>query len=233
MDCTGKTAGVSCTGEPDGLLSADTGLMASEEGILTAAYLLRCALPSTDSIRIKDYTGGLVVLKGELGLTPAWKESSCNNACQEKVSACLMAFTNGDGVNVNIEMSAPFALGVGHSKDYPYQEAAFYGNLFSEQAEGFFCVGKDYADLGRTVSLLEVRACEGYNIEDGDCPYTYTGLCNAPPFGSSFGTVASSKCQWTGSRLDTAVSCTDSSWTWRSAGKRWAYPITTFRKVRE
>ncbi|MFM2417684.1 MAG: hypothetical protein RL385_2407, partial [Pseudomonadota bacterium] len=62
VDCADRTAGVDCTGTPDGLLSADTGLMSSDDGIITAKYLVRCALPKGQSLRIQDYTGGLVTL---------------------------------------------------------------------------------------------------------------------------------------------------------------------------
>jgi hypothetical protein len=47
---------------------------------------------------------------------------------------------------VNLELSAPFdPLGTDTSEAYPYQEAAFLGNLFAENAEAYYCVGKDYA----------------------------------------------------------------------------------------
>jgi len=54
-----------------------------------------------------------------------------------------MAFTNGDGAHVDIEMAAPFTIGASHS--YPYQEAVFYGNIFSATPKAYYCVGKDFA----------------------------------------------------------------------------------------
>src|SRR4051812_11415056 len=41
VDCTSKTAGDDCTGQPDGLLSASTGMMSDDDGIMTAKYLVR------------------------------------------------------------------------------------------------------------------------------------------------------------------------------------------------
>lgn len=235
VDCSGRTAGVNCTGEPDGLLSAATGLMSSDEGIHTASYLIRCALPATKSVRVKDYTGALITLPGELGLAPEWADGDCSSACQEKVSACLMAFTNGDGEHVDIEMAAPFVLGTGHSYEYRYQEASFYGNMFVSPPKAFYCVGKDFAKSGLHITLLETRSCEGYNSKDGDCPYVNAGYCNnafSLNVLSDNTLTGDEKCSFSG---DTAYSCKDNSNTlglW-STSKSWRYPITTFRRERE
>ncbi|HEX5655921.1 MAG TPA: hypothetical protein VFX59_01950, partial [Polyangiales bacterium] len=242
VDCTGKVAGVSCTGEPDGMLSDGTGLMSTAEGVTTASYLVRCALAGTDSIRIKDYTGALVTLKGEAGLAPEWKDGQCEGACQEKISACLMALTNGDGAHVDVELVAPFTLGKTHS--YPYQEAAFYGNVFVDPPQAFYCVGKDYAQNGIHITLLEERSCTGYNEKDGKCPYVRAGYCNnAISLSLSDNTLSGDeKCSWTGQSVlskDVAATCKDSSGgiggslSLLSKGKTWSYPITTFRKVKQ
>jgi hypothetical protein len=243
VDCTGKVAGVSCTGEPDGLLSDSTGLMATPEGVTTANYLVRCALPAGDSIRIKDYAGALIQLNGEAGLAPEWKDGQCETACQEKISACLMALTNGDGAHVDVELVAPFTLGKAHA--YPYQEAAFYGNVFVDPPQAFYCVGKDYAESGIHITLLENRSCIGYNEKSGSCPYVRAGFCNnAVSFSLSDNTLTGdSKCSWTSSSTfgskDVATTCKDSSGgiggrlSLFSSGKSWNYPITTFRKVKQ
>ncbi|MEY4512834.1 MAG: hypothetical protein RLZZ450_4956 [Pseudomonadota bacterium] len=231
-DCTGKTAGVDCTGEPDGLLDNSTGLMSSEDGVTAASYLIRCALPASDSLRIKDFTGGLVVLSGELGLAPSWKDGECDGTCQERISACLMAFTNGDGEHVNIEMAAPFVLGTSHS--YRYQEASFYGNIFVDPPQAFYCVGKDFAENGLKITLLEERSCTGYNERDGKCPYKRVGYCeSAFSLSLSDNTLRGDKKCTYAVGSDTAKSCKDSSGnvlSLLSSGKTWANPITTFRQ---
>jgi len=227
VDCTGKTAGVSCTGEPNGMLSNSIGLMSSDARIMTAKYLMRCALPSGDSIRIKDYTGGLVTLSGELGLAPSWKTGSCDSVCQQKISACLMAYTNGDGNHVGIEMAAPFTLGSSHT--YPYQEAVFYGNLFQNNPKAYYCVGKDYVKSGLlSVNDLEVRACKGYNDQNGSCPYVRTGACGGLltlDLGAILSGTGKAGFPFLG---DTATSATDTT---PLLPKTWSYPITTFRPV--
>ena len=237
IDCANQALGESCSGDPDGLLDAERGLMSTEDGVETASYVIRCALPATDSIRVLNYEGELTTLTGELGLAPQWKDNPCDATCQERVSACLMALTNGDGAHIELELSAPFTLGIGHSSGFPYQEASFFGNVFSDPPQAYYCVGKDYASSGFQVRLLETRACEGYNLRDGSCPYVWAGYCgNAfsldPDDQTLFG---DNRCRFTSTRSffrtgDTAVSCQDAT---GSDAKTWQNPITTFRNVRQ
>jgi len=204
--------------------------MSTDDGIATAKYVVRCALAAGDSIRIKDYTGGVVTLAGELGLAPGWKDGQCDGPCQEKMSACLMALTNGDGDHVDVELAAQYTLGASHS--YAYQEAAFYGNIFQDPPQAFYCVGKDYGNALISVNLLEERSCSGYNDQTGgECPYKRVGFCNAiltiNPF--NLGSLLESNMCDFGflfSKTDAAKNC-------KKSGKPWAYPITTFRKVKQ
>jgi hypothetical protein len=229
VDCSDKELGVECTGTPDGLLSATTGMMRSDDGINTAKYVVRCALPKGDSVRVKDYTGALVTLDGEIGLAPEWGDGDCNGTCQEQVSACLMALTNGSGKHVNVELaSLDGAIGGGHT--YRYQEAVFYGNLFLDTPAANFCVGKDYAGTtvllaGLTLGSVQVRACEAYYslFGRGNCPYVDTGSCNRQLL-DLFG-MSSNKCSFSG---DTASACAAKG----SSSKVWKNPITTYMPTR-
>lgn len=223
VDCLEGTAGADCTGEPDGLLSAGSGMMSSDDGINTAKYVVRCALPAGDSIRVKDYTGGLVELEGEIGFAPEWKTGDCNNACQEKVSACLLSLTNSLGNHVSVELAAPFTVGTGHT--YPYQEAAFYGNLFLDSPASAYAVGKDFAGVGLLLNLFEVanRACAAYEslLGSGKCPVIEVGKANRDWL-DIFG-LSSGKCSMSNG---VATSCKDKS------GKTWSYPLTTYRRTK-
>jgi hypothetical protein len=212
---------VDCTGEPDGVLAADRGLMASDEGIATAKYVIRCALAADESLRIKDYTGGLVTLAGEVGLASEWKDGACDTTCQEKISACLMAFTNGSGEHVEIELAGHNELGANHA--YRYQEAAFYGNIFLDPPKAFYCVGDDYYYRGRQ---LETRACSGYNERDGECPYVRAGECN-PEMGS---VENDDRCDFP-RHSEAALSCKEAPSRGRNE-RSWSNPITTFRQQR-
>lgn len=220
VDCTDEVAGSTCTGEPDGLLSASTGMMSDDDGINTAKYVVRCALPAGDSIRVKDYTGGLVELDGEIGFAPEWKTGDCNSACQEKVSACLLSLTNSLGNHVSVELAAPFTVGTSHT--YPYQEAVFFGNLFLDTPAADYAVGKDFAGLALIGSLFEVanRACAAYEtlLGTGNCPVLDVGKANRDLL-DLFG-LTSGRCSMSSG---TARSCKDKS------GKSWGYPITTYR----
>ncbi len=225
-DCTGKVAGKTCSGEPDGILDNSLGLMSSDEGIMTAKYLVKCALKAGDKITIKDYTGTLVTIPGELGLAPAWKDGQCDNACQEKISACLMALTNGQGDHVDVELTAPFDnVGTDNSSAFPYQEAAFYGNLFSDPPQAFYCIGKDYAVVkSKSIEHLATRACKGYTDKNGECPYTRAGLCNPAASSTEEGIKEDYMCFDT---KKTLRKCREKD----GASRKWEYPITTFRKV--
>ena len=81
-------------------------MMSSDAGIATAKYLVRCALPANDTPTVKDYTGALIRLDGEIGLAPKWKTGFCGKDCMERVSACLMALINARGEHVPMELSA-------------------------------------------------------------------------------------------------------------------------------
>jgi len=218
VDCLGKTLGVDCTGEPDGILSAATGMMSSDDGIATAKYMVRCALPASQGVRIKDYTGGLVTLTGELGFTPEWAEGQCDTTCQEQISACLMAFTNGTGEHIAIEMSAEDSA-VGGSHTYRYQEAAFYGNVFNDNPQAYYCAGADFAGFSLvgliTLGNLEQRACSGYS----NCPYKNAGACNYS--GLDLLGLNSRKCNFSNSA---ATLCAGSG-----TSKTWTNPVTTYR----
>jgi hypothetical protein len=227
VDCSGQTAGTTCTGAPDGLLSAATGMMSTDEGINTAKYVVRCALAASDSIRIKDHTGGLVTLVGELGLAPSWKDGQCDAACQEKVSACLMALTNSSGNHVALELSAPFTLGTGNSSAFPYQEAVFYGNLFESPPKASYATGAAFQGIngGGVVGVFGAsnRLCDVYWLLFGNasCPYISVGDANfniTDPLGWN-----SQRCTMASGA---ASKCKDKQ------GKTWNYPITTYRKTK-
>ncbi|MFT3922315.1 MAG: hypothetical protein QM778_07255 [Myxococcales bacterium] len=84
-------------------------------GVDTAEYLVRCALPAYDAITIKDHTGGIITLHGELGLAPEWKATRCDSNCEEKVRACLMARANASGKQVQLELLDYDVQGPGRS----------------------------------------------------------------------------------------------------------------------
>ncbi len=204
IDCgaTG-TPGQDCWGQPDGLMNARTGLMSSDDGITTATYLVRCALAPGDVLGIQDYTGEVQRLHGEVGLTPNWKTGECDRVCQEKNTACLLALTNGSGQHIQIELSAHYknadgisgtgddnvlTIGTGHSSAFKKQEASFYGNIFTDPPQAYYCTQNGPLSFIPGVGNLftvDVRACGGYVDVIGlgvrlfdECPIKSMGSCN-------------------------------------------------------
>jgi hypothetical protein len=140
--------------------------------------MIRCALPAGHSLGLVDYTGNVIQLTGEIGFAPEWQTGNCETACQEKVSACLMALTNGTGQHVNIELSAPFTVGTGHSASRCMNEAMFYGNLFTSPPNGFYALGTDADGIisnssGGGWDVGQIR-CSAYGA--GQCPYKKAGI---------------------------------------------------------
>lgn len=94
-------------------------------------YLVSCALPEGEQITWQSQTW-----PGELGLCPAWKNSTPDLACQELVSSCLLARSNAYGETVQISLrglftnEAPLPLGGTEVDQFGWAEGGFFGNIF-------------------------------------------------------------------------------------------------------
>jgi len=215
VDC-GATGvpGKDCWGYSQGILNPQTGMLSSDAGIATATYLIRCALPASLSVNVVDYKGKVRHLKGELNLAPEWAEGECGIACQENVSACLMAFTNAAGVNVPLVLSSTKnALGGGTSTGFSKQEGAFFGNLFDSPPKAFFCKGTGQQNIATmwyayASDMFNARMCEGgSSTGTNSCPYVGAGDCTGMPWSpkacttASDGTMASCSVTVNGTKL--------------------------------
>jgi len=251
VDCGASgVPGKDCWGYSEGILNPITGMMASDQGITTAKYMIRCALPAGQSVNVVDYTGSVIHLSGELGLAPTWKDGQCDTVCQENISACMMALTNASGEHIPVELSSTKnALGGG--KTYPYQEGAFFGNLFAEPPQAFFCKGTSQQNIATmwyswADDMFTARMCTGY--ASGQCPYKGVGDCTAMPWSpqactkASDGTYTSCKGTVTETKeVCKQVKVNPSCW-WNCATttvcgpetssyeKTFQYPITTYLK---
>ena len=96
-------------------LSPTTGLITTADGRKTIEYLVRCALPAGHKIT-KTYSGVTYTFAGGIGLAPEWETGACGTACQEWVSACMMAHVNTTGQHIGLWMvgNSP-ALGWGYT----------------------------------------------------------------------------------------------------------------------
>jgi hypothetical protein len=118
--------------------------MTTDAGRMTVSYLIRCALPAGRSITKKDQKGVSYTYAGQLGFAPEWETGSCGTACQENVTACLMAHVNTTGVHIPLWLDAP-KIGFGQSATYPHQEGSFFGNIFVSPPKAYYCEGAGFA----------------------------------------------------------------------------------------
>jgi Carbohydrate binding module (family 6) len=182
-------------------------------------YTARCALRADQELEAPvGSTGDALKFKGALGLAPEWREGKCDGACQEKVSSCLAALTNqtGDHVQVSMLSAAPsLAMLSANQNDvaYPFQEGAFFGNVFS--GEAYVCRGRD-AEKGMQLKrfcALAPGLCSGLTnfFDAGPCEQSCQMACTKLSDGTS-------RCA--------AVSCRDPE------GRVWNHPITTYMRNR-
>ncbi len=134
-------------------LSTTSGLMTTAGGRDVVKYMVKCALPAGDSITKQDQNGTSFTFPGGIGVAPELKNGPCDVACQERVSACMLAHVNNSGTNIDIWIDSEGAIGWGTSPDFPYQEGSFFGNLFPNPWQGFYCNGKGY-DAGSVPGRL-------------------------------------------------------------------------------
>jgi len=136
-----------------GGLSSTVGLMTTPGGRQIIQYMTKCALPAGQSFTHTDQNGVSYTYPGAIGVAPAaMGTGTCDIDCQEALSACMLAHVNNSGAHIAIWLDGPdTGIGWGGSASYPYQEGAFFGNLFSAgttpstQWKGQFCVGKNMA----------------------------------------------------------------------------------------
>jgi ricin-type beta-trefoil lectin protein len=120
-------------------------LVSSSSGRTTLSYIVRCALPSGHSISAKDSSGTTYTYSGQIGVAPEWETGTCNTACQERMTGCLLAHVNTSGVHIPIWLDSEGAIGWGQNSSYPFQEGSFFGNIFVSPPKGYFCNGKDFS----------------------------------------------------------------------------------------
>jgi hypothetical protein len=127
------------------------------------------------SMACGDGNGGVVAC-AEIG-APAADVGTCDETCQQWITACLLARVNahsqpGRPVSVAISMrGAHPALATDSSEveQFPVQEGAFWGNIFKAEPELYTCYGVHYQDTNSTL-----RAC---THAGASCPMTIVGPC--------------------------------------------------------
>ncbi len=248
VDCWNKDES-QCTGLPDGLFSNQTGLLRSGGDLALATYLVKCALPITKKLKVRLADGTLTTLSGKVGIAPDWNTQPCDRNCQERVSSCLIALTNGTGASVDVEFTTVYSP-IGTSHNYRKQELVAYGNLFQQNPEAYVASGDSYSAhraLGRMGVMVMESGTHVETCEDGtststsvskffSVPYVHTGdalpkkkskceIVITDADNSNAGVTIRKEFGRCAMASGTARSCTD------LAGKTWSNPLTVWRNV--
>jgi hypothetical protein len=216
--------GVSFNGlSTSGALSTTSGLMTTEGGREFVKYLVKIAYPAGHSLTKQDQYGRSYTFDGSLGIAPEAEGGVCDIDCQERISGAMLAHVNNSGLHVGIWLVGPDAgVGWGSSPDYPFQEAAYFGNLFAQNMPGNYCSGKNMAagdSKGRLGSPF------GNNSAIMNAPYGWqwdnAGQQNVPsycvnPQNASLGCTVQN---------EGFSSCADPF----TAGHVWRHPVTVYR----
>jgi hypothetical protein len=158
-------------------------------------YVVSCALPAGQAIVFPRLAGQRdVTFSGSIGVAASWGEDggSCDDSCQEWVSACAIARVNYRGVHVPLSLrggSAALAIADGEEAAFPNREATYYGNVLTSPQAVFGCrtTGDDWT--------LISRPC-GNGADVGECVIDVVDPCETRCSESfsdgSYGTCATS-----------------------------------------
>jgi hypothetical protein len=114
-------------------------------------YVVGCALSPNQTVTVTldgvDYT-----FSGSLGIAPAWGTAACNAACQQRVSACVMARVNylGQTVLISLRNSSLLTTTPAEETAFPYVEGAYYGNIFTSPQVHFACKARGNSLISRS-----------------------------------------------------------------------------------
>ena len=160
---------------PDGL-SSTTGLMTTSGGREVVQYMIKCAYPDGQKLVKQDQYGTSYTFYGSIGIAPELAAGPCDLDCQEKISACMLAHVNNSGQHIAIWMVGPDpGVGWGGSDKYPYQEGAYFGNIFTDPWQGYYCAGADMAS-GEVPGRLGTPMASNVYVDR----YGGNGLCKQP-----------------------------------------------------
>jgi hypothetical protein len=142
------------------------------------SYVVSCALPAGKNVVFPtlaeqtDYT-----FYGSLGVAPQWgiDGGSCDAACQQWVSACVISRVNALGAHVALSLrgdNAALASDATERAAYPRREATYFGNVLASPQRLFACrtATDDQSLIGRPCG-------NGSNV--AGCLINVVGDCNA------------------------------------------------------
>jgi hypothetical protein len=219
--------GVSFSGlATSGGLSSTSGLMTTAGGREAVKYMVKCAFPIGHNLVKQDQLGTTYTFEGAIGVAPELETGICDLACQEKISGCMLAHVNNSGLHVGIWLVGPDAgIGWGTDPAYPYQEAAYFGNLFASTMTGNYCAGRD-AGAGSVKGRLGAPFGTSNNILTSPYGWSWDGVNsqNIPVYCANGG---NNYCTPQDAGFS---SCTDGSpKSPYTTGHAWSHAVTVYR----
>jgi hypothetical protein len=161
-------------------LRSGSGIESSDAGRDWLKYIVRCALPAGSKVAVPN-GDGKDILEGMFGVAPEWAHARLSDTGERWVSACLLAFVNALGEHVLVSVrgdqaSLKSTVTAEERIEFSFQEAAFYGNLFSEDGAQYVCRGKG-ADVPSP--SRSKRLCSDPSERPGvsQCGMIITGNC--------------------------------------------------------
>lgn len=188
----------------------------SELKAMMLKYVARCALDAGQSLAATSDGGAPASsFPGLIGLAPEWRAGACAEDCQQRVSACLLAFVNRTGKHVQVSLTSAAASMVaklgpnGDDRPFPNQEGAFFGNVWTGKT--FSCRG---AGAGKGPQVKRFCAIDPASCSSNLATFVDAGRCDDACEMRCFAIGG-------GERRCAAISCRD------PGGGVWRHPITT------
>jgi len=145
------------------------------------SYMASCALPASVTLEA-ELDGETLSFPGSVGLAPAWADRALHASEQRWVSACLLARVNAHDTSVQVSLRGPHpALRADGDERalYSLEEGAFWGNIFTDDADAWWsCEGEDQAQ-GETGDLVQRDCAEPATSapEANQCGFAFAGAC--------------------------------------------------------
>jgi hypothetical protein len=163
-------------------LAGNAGLGDSVDGQRLLKYVVECALPRSDRL-LTSYQGRDVVLEGSVGLASDWKRHALSEIDQRWLSACILSRINAFGATVQLSLRGAHpalqkSVTLEESRNFGFQEGAFYGNLFANPPAIYACRGAGGLKRARA---KEQRVCTEASQDDSQtsrCGIVLTGGCS-------------------------------------------------------
>lgn len=171
-------------------------IVSTSSGRSYLAYLVDCALSSTQSVRV-TYGFTQYTFVGNIGIAPAWTTRAITATEGNWISSCVISRANQFGTSVTISMRGDISLygtTTDEAANYNVEEGAFYGSVWAGNfGQMHACNGVDQVRDGDTYGDLPLRQCAqpdpnnpGYTpcgfVFDGNC----TDICTRSPAGDHY-----------------------------------------------